>query len=214
MHRYLTVFAVLLTAAPALAQLPAGPSVRVGAHGNFSLSDFPGPEIQGARVLQDAYGPGWGGGLHLDLRFAGFGVRFQGDWIRYGADADKFREAYRSVFGAAVSQINIDGGDLRIVTVAANLRMDLFPVIPVVSPYLTGGAGLAWVDLDEARTSIAGVPGNTFPAASQSGRTLLNLGAGVEFRLGVSLFVEGRYVWVSTEGEKSTYVPISAGITF
>jgi hypothetical protein len=214
MHRYLTVIVVLLMAAPAFAQLPAGPSVRVGAHGNFSLSNFPSPEIQGATALKDAYGTGWGGGVHLDARFAGFGVRFQGDYIRYSADVDKFREAYASVFGAAVSQINIDGGDLRIITASANLRMDLFPVIPVVSPYLTGGAGLAWLDLDEARTSIAGVPGNTFPAASQSGRTLLNLGAGVEVTLGLSFFVEGRYVWLMTEGETSTYVPISAGITF
>jgi opacity protein-like surface antigen len=211
----LPALALIACTLPTEAQLTPdiGPGIRFGVHGNFSLSNFPAPEIEGAEALSDAYGTGWGGGAHLDVRFVGFTLRIQGDYTTYSADEDKFREAYEAVFGGAVSQLGISGGDLRIVTVSANGHLDLLPIIPLVSPYATGGAGLAWITLEEASTSIAGVPGNTFPSSSQNGRALVNAGLGLAINLGMTLYVEGRYVWLYTEGETSTYVPITAGVT-
>lgn len=86
--------------------------------------------------------------------------------------------------------------------------------LPVVRPYLTGGAGLAWLSVEGTKTSIAGVPGRTFPSSRQSAKTSLSLGAGADLSLGVTLFVEARYVWIFTEGETSTYVPVTLGVTF
>jgi len=40
-----------------------------------------------------------------------------------------------------------------------------------------------------------------------------NLGAGVDLKVGIELYVEARYTWIFTSGETSTYIPVSIGIT-
>jgi opacity protein-like surface antigen len=112
-----------------------------------------------------------------------------------------------------VSQLNIEGGGLRILSVSANGKLNIAP-IPLITPYVTGGVGLAWLTLDETKTSIAGVAGRTFPSGSQGGKTTFNIGAGADISFGVDLFVEARYVWILTDGAKSTYVPVTVGVTF
>jgi opacity protein-like surface antigen len=98
-------------------------------------------------------------------------------------------------------------------SVSANAKVAVMP-LPVVRPYITGGGGLAWLSVAEAWTSIAGAPGRTFPATTQSGKQSFNLGAGVDLEVGIKLFVEARYVWILTAGERSTYVPVALGVTF
>jgi opacity protein-like surface antigen len=132
--------------------------------------------------------------------------------VRRG-DGARFRASYAGVFGDAVDQISVDGGGLGIRSVSANAKVAVMP-LPVVRPYVTGGIGLAWLSVDQARTSIADVPGNTFPANTQNGKQSFNLGAGVDLELGIRLFAEARYVWILTEGERSTYVPVAIGVTF
>jgi opacity protein-like surface antigen len=192
---------------------PAIPKVGFGVHGNFSLGNLPGPAIDGTKSLSDAYGPGLGGGAHLDLGLPGLSLRLSGDYLKYSLDEARFRGSYADVFGKAVDQISIQGGGLGIKSVSANAKIAVMP-LPVVRPYVTGGAGLAWLSVDETRTSIAGVPGNTFPAITQNGKKSFNLGAGADLEIGIKLFVEARYVWILTDGEKSTYVPVAIGVTF
>ncbi len=84
----------------------------------------------------------------------------------------------------------------------------------MLTPYITGGIGLAWLNRDEAKTSISGTPGATVPASSSSGETMVNIGAGADFKLGVKLFAEIKYCLIFTEGTNSTYIPITVGITF
>jgi len=199
-----------LATAPALA---IGPDVGFGAHANFTVSNIPGPSIAGAAQLSDAYGMGIGGGAHLDVGLIGFGLRFSVDYMHYPVDQDKFRSYYEQIFGAAVSQLSIDGGGLTIVSATVNGKMPILP-LPIVTPYLIGGGGLAWVTSDEATTSIAGVPGKTFPSVSQSGKWTASLGAGVDIKVGITIFAEVKYAWIFTDGENSTFVPITVGVTF
>jgi|WetSurMetagenome_2_1015567.scaffolds.fasta_scaffold109280_2 opacity protein-like surface antigen len=218
MKRILTVVVLLLVAGAAQSQIgdPVGalaPKIRFGVHGNFTLSHLPGPQMTGSKTLDDAYGTGWGGGAHIDLSFLMFSFRLSGDYLKYTLDVDRFRSAYEETFGTAVSQINIDGGGLQILSVSANGKLNILP-IPLLTPYITGGVGLAWLSLDETTTSIAGVAGRTFPSGSQSAKTTFNVGVGADITLGVELFVEARYVWIMTDGENSTYVPVTVGITF
>mgnify|MGYP001583168121 CR=1 FL=1 len=218
MKRLFTLLAILLLAGAARGQIPnpvsaVAPKIKFGIHGNFTLSNLPGPQITGAKTIADAYGTGWGGGAHIDLSFLMFSFRLSGDYLTYSLDVDKFRKSYEETFGSAVSQLNIEGGGLHIVSVSANGKLNLAP-LPIVTPYVTGGIGLAWLTLDETKTSIAGVAGRTFPSGSQSGKTTFNVGAGADISLGADLFVEVRYVWIMTDGENSTYMPVTVGVTF
>jgi opacity protein-like surface antigen len=91
--------------------------------------------------------------------------------------------------------------------------MPILP-LPIVTPYITGGIGLAWVNRDEVTTSITGFPGNKFPSSSQSGKTSIAVGAGVDLKLGINLFLEVKYAWIFTDVATSTYVPVTVGVTF
>jgi opacity protein-like surface antigen len=197
----------------AAAVAPIAPKISFGVHGDFSLGNLPGPAIDNVKALQNAYGPGYGGGAHLGVEFATLSLRLSGDYLRYSLDEGRFRDSYAGVFGGAVNQLSVDGGELGITSITANAKMSVLP-LPIVRPYLTGGVGLAWLSVAEAKTSIAGVPGRTFPSSHQDAKTSLNLGAGVDLSLGVTLFVETRYIWILTEGEKSTFVPVMLGVTF
>ncbi len=203
----------MLFAVGTLVAQPLAPKFSFGVHGNFTMSNLPGPAVSGSASLKDAYGAGWGGGAHLDVSLLMFGFRLSGDYMKYSLDEDRFRSSYAGVFGGAVNQISINGGGLSIFSLNANGKWNILP-LPVVTPYLTGGVGLAWLSVDETKTSISGVAGNTFPSRSEGGKTSLNLGAGADLSLGLTLFVEVKYVWILTEGETSTYVPVTLGVTF
>jgi len=215
MRNFLALAGLLcVVGVPAAAPLgPAAPKVGFGLHGDFTQGSLPGPAIDGTKSLKDAYGPGLGGGVHLDLGLPGLSLRLSGDYLKYSLDESRFRDSYAGVFGEAVDQISVQGGGLGITSVSANAKVAVMP-LPLLRPYVTGGAGLAWLSVAETRTSIASAPGRTFTATTQSGRKSLNLGAGVDLEVGIKLFVEARYVWILTEGERSTYVPVALGATF
>lgn len=202
---------IILSCSTALA---LGPGFGFGAHVNFTSSNFPGPTVDGgSSAVSNAYGVGWGGGLHVDANLMLISFRLSGDYIHYSADENKFRDAFRPLFGDAVNQMMLDGGGLGIYTVSVSGHMPVFP-LPLVTPYLTGGLGLAWVNRDQMTTSIAGVRGTTIPTSTQGGKTTLDLGVGADVKLGVSLFLEVKYAWIFTDGGTSTYVPLCVGVTF
>jgi len=215
MKRTLLAGALLLAlAAVSSRALALGPGFAFGVHANFTSSSFPGPSASGLnQQINSAYGVGWGGGVHLDANLMFFSVRLTGDYIRYAIDETKFRDSFRPLFGSAADQMSISGGALGIVALAVNGKMPILP-LPIVTPYLTGGVGLAWVNRDEVTTSIAGFPGNKFPSSSQSGKTSVDIGAGVDLKLGINLFLEVKYAWIFTDVANSTYVPVTVGVTF
>ena len=200
----------LLTAALCLAAstaLALGPSVAFGVHGNLASLNVEGP-------FKEAYGPGYGGGAHLDIGLMMLSVRVSGDYIRFAPDNDKFRNVLVSTIGTAANSYAIEGGAISIVSGNANVKWAFLP-IPVLSPYLTGGLGLANVKTADLQVTQNGVPVNQLAGGGSSEfRTAANVGAGVDFTLGVTLFIEAKYTWIFAPEGTSTYIPVSVGITF
>ena len=193
--------------------LALGPGFAFGVHANFTTSNFPGPSVSGTnQQISSAYGAGWGGGVHVDANLMVFSFRLSGDYLHYSIDENKFRDLFRTLFPSAVNQFSISGGGLGIFTLTVNGKMPVLP-LPIITPYLTGGVGLAWMSRDAITTSI-GTAGSTFPSSSQSGKTSIDVGAGVDVKLGISLFIEAKYAWIFTDGRNSTYVPVTIGVTF
>ncbi|MFN0157417.1 MAG: outer membrane protein [Bacteroidota bacterium] len=195
------ISALLLVSSGAFAQ---GLSpVSFGIHGNAAT-------INVAEPLKDVYGAGFGGGAHLDIDLVILSLRISGDYIAFSPDDAKFLSLMNAANPGA-NFTSIDGGSLSIISGHVNGKLPILP-LPVVTPYVTGGIGLARIgfsDVDVASASGSGTA--TFDSET---KTAVNLGAGVDLKLGVSLFVEARYTWILTEGETSTYIPVTVGITF
>jgi opacity protein-like surface antigen len=189
------------------------PSVSIGLHANFTNANFPGPEINGTNALEDVYGAGFGGGVHFDVRFVMFSVRLSADYLNFSPDNDKYREGLAKLIGSAASQFSVDGGGITFLSLTANAKWAILP-LPIVSPYLTGGIGLARLSADETKILQNGVQTNQFAGFKSETQTSLNVGAGVDLNIGVALFLEVRYTWVLTDPNTSTLVPVSLGITF
>ncbi|HTO95076.1 MAG TPA: outer membrane beta-barrel protein [Bacteroidota bacterium] len=216
MHRLMIAGALCALIAPSAMAL--GPSFGFGVHADFTSSKFPGPSVSGVnQQIGSAYGAGLGGGVHIDANLMVVSFRLSADYLHYGIDEDKFRDS----FGAAVAalgipkdQVAVSGGGLGITALSINGKMPVLP-LPIISPYLTGGIGLAWLSRDEMKTSINGTPySNTFPASTQGGKTQVDIGLGVDLKLGIALFLEVKYAWIFTDVSTSTYVPVTVGVTF
>ena len=150
--------------------------------------------------------------MHLDANLMVLSFRLSGDYIHYAIDESKFRDLFRTLFPSAINQFSISGGGLGIFTLAVNGKMPVLP-LPIVTPYITGGVGLAWMNRDQITTSI-GATGSSFASSSQSGKTAIDIGAGVDLKLGINLFLEVKYAWIFTDVATSTYVPVTVGVTF
>lgn len=203
--RSLVVCSLLLLAfvvpTPAAAQ-----SIGFGVHANGASLNVAGP-------LGDVYGKGFGGGGHLDIQLPMLSIRVSGDYIAFSPDNGKYKEKLGQLLGTAAAGFSIDGGDISILSGNANLKWGILP-IPVLTPYLTGGIGLARLGVDEAKVKLNGNPIGNVAGVKAETKTAFNLGAGVDLKIGITLFLEAKYTWIMTEGETSTYIPVSLGITF
>ncbi len=205
MKRTLLVLAlVMFLVAGASAQLSLG----WGVHGNYAQLDVASTSIS------SVYGAGWGGGAHFDVDLMMITLRFSGDYVTFKPDQDKYRNELAQLLGNAATGYSIDGGDVNILSVNANAKWTLLP-IPIVSPYLTGGIGLAQLSTGDLTVKYNGATVGGFPKVDGETKTALNLGAGVDLKLGgVALFAEAKYTWILTQGNSTKYIPISVGITF
>jgi opacity protein-like surface antigen len=186
---------------------PAQVSLGWGAHGDCAQLDVGGP-------ISSVYGNGWGGGAHLDVNLMMISLRFSGDYVTFSPDQEKYRNELARLLGNAAAGYTIDGGNVNILSVNANVKWSLLP-IPVVSPYLTGGIGLAQVNTGDLTVKYNGSDAGRFPKVEGQSKTAFNVGAGVDLKLGgVALFAEAKYTWILTEGNSTRYIPISVGITF
>lgn len=210
----LFVCCILVCSSSAFGQLgPIGPSVGFGVHASFTNINLPGPSVNGTNPLQDVYGGGYGGGAHLDISFVTLGIRVSGDYFTFSPDNDKYRAALAALVGSAASQFSLDGGRVSILSGNVNAKMGILP-IPILSPYLTGGIGLARISADETKVIFQGQPTQSFPSFSSETKTSFNIGAGIDLNVGVALFFEVKYTWILTDNKTSTYVPVTIGITF
>ena len=191
--------------------LAAGVSAQVslgwGVHGNYAMLDVSGQ-------LSSVYGSGAGGGAHIDVDLMMITLRFSGDYVTFSPDQDKYRSELAQLFGNAATGYSIDGGNISILSVNANAKWTLLP-IPVVSPYLTGGIGLAQLSSGDLTVKYNGAAVGGFPKVNGETKTAVNIGAGVDLKFGgIALYAEAKYTWILTEGNSTKYIPISIGITF
>jgi len=209
MKRFLcgTLVSVMLSAG-ALAQ-----SIGFGAHANIANLNLGLPASSNVGgLLKDAYGPGYGGGAHLDIGLVGFTFRVSGDYLSFSPDNEKYRQALAGLLGNSASGYTIEGGKVTIWSGSVNAQLPILP-LPVIKPYLTGGIGFANVKADDATVTYLGNPVGNPPGVPSQTKTMFNLGAGVDFHLGITLFVELRYTWILTDGETTTYLPVMLGVT-
>ena len=196
-----------LTASPAISAIPIG----FGVHGNYASLNVPEP-------LKPAYGAGFGGGAHVDFRFGVATVRVNGDYISFGLDQDAYRDLLFNASGGEAagivkSAIGVDGGRISILSFGANGKFNL--PNKGVSPYAIVGLGSATLSMSDLSVTYQAAPVPGVSAAETVTKFMVNAGAGVDFPLGtVALFVEVKYTWIFTEEEKSTYFPVTVGVTF
>jgi len=181
--------------------------VGFGFQGTGAQVNFTGP-------LKDIYGQGFGGGAHLDIGFApSIGLRLVGDYIVFSPDNGKYKDMIvHETPGTVASDYSIDGGQINFLTASLNLKVGL--PSPVFSPYLTGGAGSTTVTSSDTKISYRSGSSQSFPGASAETKFSANAGGGIDLKVGVTIYVEARYTWIFTEGETSTFIPVSIGITF
>ena len=201
-----TLLLSLLSIGLSASALAAGP-VRFGLHGNAAFLNVPEP-------VKEAYGFGYGGGAHLDISLVVLSVRVTGDYISFPIDEGKFKSILALAAGGVnASDFQFDGGRIGILSFAVNGKMGL--PVPVFSPYITAGAGLASISVSDLSITYQGQP--VVSAAGQKAETKFSINAGVGADLDIivaTLFIEAKYTLIFTEGESSSYVPVTLGITF
>jgi opacity protein-like surface antigen len=207
----------------------ASAQVAFGVHGNlvnFKVSDelkqiagLPqgNPETV---ALEDVYGMGYGGGVHLDFSLGILSLRLSGDYVTLTPDNEKFQTFLAQYVGAASTSFKVDGGRIEIMGGNLNLKFVVLP-LPVVKPYITGGIGISQVKAEETKVTytppapLSPITTNVTLIEKQTPWTL-NGGVGVDLAFGgLSLYVEVKVTAFYLEGGTSTYLPISSiGLTF
>lgn len=191
--------------------------VRANAAGPVGFGfQLTGANINVPDPFKEVYGFGYGGGVHLDINLPLIlAIRIQGDYVTFGLDDAKFKNLLVNANpGTTASQYAVGGGRFNILSVFANTKISPLP-LPIVSPYLTGGAGIANVSVSDFKITHPTLQFNNTVGLKGETNFSANLGAGVDLDLIVlKLYLELRYTWIFSSGSTSTYVPVSLGITF
>ena len=66
----------------------------------------------------------------------------------------------------------------------------------------------------DATVKYQGQPVSTIAGTKSGTNASVNFGAGVDLNLIITLYLEAKYTIIFTEGESSSFVPVSLGITF
>ena len=154
----------------------------------------------------EGFDAGWGTGWH---GLAGAGYKMSPKFQLVG------KLEYHN-FASDLAGLPIDGGNTKITMFGTDGRYSLgLPAAPI-KPYFFGGLGMASVSWDDftgsssLTTAInAGIPESTT-------KLYYNFGAGFDLTTGpaFSLFLQGRYVSVTTEGEALAFIPVTIGLKF
>ena len=179
----------------------ASPSVQIPQVGTLDVSS----------LVTQIYGLGYGGGIHFDVNLGLVAFRLSGDYIMLSPDKQK----YQSLLGPLGSQVTIDGGRIDIYSGSVNLKFNLIP-LPVIHVYVTGGAGMVDIKMNDATLSLGAFKLATVKAFDTQTKPTLNAGAGVDLKLGpIALFAELKVNFIMTTGKTSSEVPLATvGLTF
>lgn len=199
-------------------------SVKFGIHGNLINSDINATVRQIAGItpstgalqvaLDEIYGLGVGGGVHIDLQLSVLSIRVSGDYITLSPDKDKFKTFVQVVIPGLPVQF-VDGGRVDMFSGSANLKLTVLP-LPVFKPYISAGAGVANVKAEDVTLSLGST--RLSPVSILKTQTVgtFNAGAGFDIDLtGLTIFLELKANWIMLDEGTSTFVPIvTAGLTF
>jgi opacity protein-like surface antigen len=170
-----------------------------------------GSSVDFTSLFEQIYGLGYGGGIHFDVDLGLLAFRLSGDYIMLSPDKQK----YQSLLGALGLNFTVDGGRIDIYSGNVNLKFNVLP-LPVVHVYLTGGAGVVQLKMNDASLLLNGVKLATVKAFDTQTKPTVNAGAGVDIKLGkLALFAELKVNFILTEGKTSSEVPLATvGLTF
>ena len=184
--------AVALLATAVSAQAPVPFSIYAG--GLVSIPNSPSE-------FKDAYKDGYHGLLGLGLKTM--------PMTQLVAKIEYHKFAYDQPSGSTMS-----GGAQNIWLFGADLRIAMgAPALPF-KPYILAGGGLAKITYGEftGTDQLATAVANSSLASDQN-KFYYNLGAGLEFKCApmIDLFAQARYVSISTDNTKTSFIPITVG---
>ncbi len=218
MRRFLPLLVLLVST------VASGQSIKFGLHGNLFNSDInstiqrisgiPTTSSQVQVALDQIYGLGVGGGVHIDLAISILSIRVSGDYLTLSPDKDKFKNYVQVVVPGLPVQF-VDGGRVDMYSGNANAKLTVIP-LPVFKPYVTGGIGLAHVKAQDVKLSVGSLTLPPVTILKEQTVGTFNAGAGIDLALsGVTIFLELKANWILLDEGTSTFVPIvTAGLTF
>ena len=149
--------------------------------------------------------PGVVANLFAGLKLGGaLGVRGSLFWSRSGIDNPLIRPANTNEIPRSPS--NNVTGDVNLLGASADLTFDLGR--SVLRPYLIGGVGAYHRRVAQDITGAAAEFRNLRRTDNDVG-----FNGGVGLRLG-PVFVEGRYYSVSTKPDRTSFIPVTVGLSF
>ncbi len=189
------IFALTATAS---AQVPSSP-VKLYAGGLFSLP-------QGPDAFNDAFNTGFHGfvGVGKDLSPM-FQLVGKVEYHSFGFNFDD----------AGIN--NADGGSLNAWLFGADARIS--PSLPAapIKPFIFGGVGFASVKQSEFESSDLSLATSLNQTTGTSSTDLFfNVGVGADLfsTPAMTIFAQGKYVSIQTEGDATSIIPISLGVRF
>jgi len=192
----LTAVCIIVFALSVSAQAPAPFSLYAG--GALSLPNAPDG-------FKDTFKTGYHGLVGLGYKMGpGFQLVGKVEYHKFSYDF-----GYVGISG-------VDGGDSKLWMFGGDGRFAFgLPAAPI-KPFAFAGAGIANIKQSDfgGNLTLASSITPSFPESQN--KAYYNLGAGVEFKAGPSfnLFVQGRYVSIATEGDNTTFIPITVGLKF
>lgn len=193
------LLALIAMSSLSAAQVPNPISLHVG--GAISIPSSP-------QAFADAYKTGfhgWGGiGYKFMPNFQAIGKI---EYHRFALDIDS---------DPLLADQGVTGGHNNMFMYGADGRFTFnLPQAPI-KPFVLGGLGFARMSMSDLEGSSSLVASfNDYKPEAQT-EMYYNIGAGIEMKAGPmwNLFLQVRYVSVATEGEASSFIPISLGIKF
>ena len=186
---------------------------------------------QNPDVFKDAWSNGFnvGGGVgfslsrHLTLQglvnYDRFPLDEQGvlDLISGGTvDDEETIFFFDPLFGSNSLSIDVQGAEISILSISAELKASFVGDSNKVSPYVIGGSGIARLsggrDIRVFFVDFTELIAETIPRESEI-KGMATVGGGIDIPFGgVGVFVEGRYQFNFTEDERIDFVSLRGGV--
>ncbi|HOP06972.1 MAG TPA: outer membrane beta-barrel protein [candidate division Zixibacteria bacterium] len=204
------LFAMVLTLVLAGIASAQGPKINFYAGGGMALP-------MGPDDFKDYWKSGisFGGGVGFQ-QSANMELKAMLFYNKFDVDEDGMIEEIEEAYGIDASGLEIDGGEMTAIEIMGVFKYSLgLPEAPA-RPYLLGSVGITAMKVAEATISYGSEYGSETTPETTESKLSFGVGGGVDIKIGATtaLFAEAQYMYVSTEGDAITYLPIRGGIKF